>query len=54
MDFLERWFDVSPDGGSGSLELVYLVLGFTALVAWSFRRSIAARFRALRRGRRAP
>ena len=26
MDFIEQWFHVSPDGGSGALELVYLVL----------------------------
>ena len=26
MNFLERWFDIYPDGGSGSLELLYLVV----------------------------
>ncbi len=25
MDFIERWFGVSPDGGSGSLEMLYIV-----------------------------
>lgn len=35
MDFIERWFHVSPDGGNGSLEALYiacLVLGAMALV----------------------
>ncbi|HXT38361.1 MAG TPA: hypothetical protein VN837_22515 [Chloroflexota bacterium] len=25
MDFIERWFHVSPDGGNGSLEVLYVV-----------------------------
>ena len=25
MDFIERWFHVSPDGGNGSLEMLYIV-----------------------------
>ena len=25
MDFIERWFHVSPDGGNGSLEVLYIV-----------------------------
>jgi len=25
VDFIERWFGVSPDGGSGSLEMLYIV-----------------------------
>ena len=30
MDFIEQWFGVSPDGGDGSLEALYLVaLGVT-------------------------
>lgn len=24
MDFIERWFGISPDGGDGSLEALYL------------------------------
>jgi hypothetical protein len=24
MDFIERWFGISPDGGDGSTELIYL------------------------------
>jgi hypothetical protein len=26
MDFIERWFSVSPDGGDGSTEVMYLVV----------------------------
>ncbi len=25
MDFIERWFGLSPDGGGGSTELMYLI-----------------------------
>jgi hypothetical protein len=25
MDFIEQWFGISPDGGDGSLELVWIV-----------------------------
>jgi hypothetical protein len=25
MDFIERWLGISPDGGDGSLEAVYLI-----------------------------
>jgi hypothetical protein len=34
MDFIERWFGISPDGGDGSLEALYLIalLGVIALV----------------------
>ena len=24
MDFIERWFGISPDGGSGLLEMLYV------------------------------
>jgi hypothetical protein len=26
MDFIERWFGFSPDGGDGSTELLYMVV----------------------------
>jgi hypothetical protein len=26
MDFIERWFGFSPDGGDGSTELLYIVV----------------------------
>ena len=35
MDFIEQWFHVSPDGGNGMLEVLYLVvlgLGVTLAV----------------------
>jgi hypothetical protein len=25
MDFIERWFGISPDGGDGSTEFLYIV-----------------------------
>jgi hypothetical protein len=35
MDWIERWFGISPDGGDGSTELLYLgaILAIVALVA---------------------
>jgi hypothetical protein len=42
LDFLERLFHVSPDGGSGSLELMYIVAAVAAGVAFSLRRFIAS------------
>lgn len=47
MDVLERVFHVSPDGGSGALEALYLVAAVAVLAAIAFRRQIA---RSLRRG----
>jgi hypothetical protein len=26
MDFIERWFGFSPDGGDGSTELLYIIV----------------------------
>ncbi|MGO9466827.1 MAG: hypothetical protein ACLQIB_24510 [Isosphaeraceae bacterium] len=26
MDFMERWFGISPDGGNGSFELAFLLV----------------------------
>lgn len=40
MDFIEAWFGVSPDGGDGSLEMVWLAAIVVALVAILFRRRI--------------
>jgi hypothetical protein len=34
MDFLERWFALSPDGGDGSLEIVYLAVMALAVGAF--------------------
>lgn len=41
MDFIERWFGVAPDGGSGSLEALYLMAA-ACLVAWWLRRRAAS------------
>jgi hypothetical protein len=40
MDFIERIFGVSPDGGDGSLELMYLVgiVVAATLIAWALYR----------------
>ena len=45
MDFIERWFGVSPDGGDGSTELLYIVVIAAVLALIVFRRSIAKRLR---------
>lgn len=42
MDFIEQWFGVSPDGGDGSLEVLWIVAIVVAVVAFAFRRKIAA------------
>ncbi len=37
MDFIERWFGVSPDGGSGAYEALLLcvpIAGIVAFAAW--------------------
>jgi hypothetical protein len=41
MDWLERWFDLSPDAGDGSVELrIFIVLGFAIVgFLWKFKRS---------------
>jgi hypothetical protein len=36
MDFIERLFGISPDGGDGSTELMYVVALITVLLALSF------------------
>lgn len=46
MDFIEAWFGVSPDGGDGSLEALYLALGAAAVALWLLRRRLAGRGRA--------
>jgi hypothetical protein len=50
MTFIESWFGVSPDGGDGSLEAVYLVLA-VAVVLWLARRRLAGRWRPRARSR---
>jgi hypothetical protein len=48
MDFIERWFGVSPDGGDGSLELLWIVAIVLAVLAIAFRRQIAGWLASLR------
>ena len=33
MDFIERWFGVSPDGGSGRLEMTVIIVALIVLAA---------------------
>ena len=42
MDFIEQWFGMSPDGGDGSLEVLWLVAILAAGSAVFFRRRIRA------------
>jgi MYXO-CTERM domain-containing protein len=44
MDFIEQIFGVSPDGGDGSLELLWIVAVAIAAVAFVLRRRIIAWF----------
>jgi hypothetical protein len=41
MDFIERWFHVSPDNGSGSTEVMYFVAIALVVVAIICRRRFA-------------
>jgi len=36
MDFIEQWFGISPDGGNGATEILYVILAAVviALLAW--------------------
>ena len=34
MDFIERLFGISPDGGSGSFEMMLLVVPLAAVITW--------------------
>ena len=42
MDFIERWFHVSPDNGNGSTELMYLAAIVVVLVTITCRRQLAS------------
>jgi hypothetical protein len=48
MDFIEQWFGLSPDGGDGSTEAVYLAALVVILAVVLGRRHILAMFRRLR------
>jgi hypothetical protein len=49
MDWIERIFGVSPDGGSGTLEAVYLAVAALGIVAFISRRRIGRWARTRRR-----
>jgi hypothetical protein len=38
MNFLERWFGVSLDGGSGAIEFAILLIPVVSLAAFAYRR----------------
>jgi len=40
MDFIERWFELSPDGGDGSLEVLYLFVLVAVVAAIVFRQQM--------------
>jgi hypothetical protein len=42
MDFIERWFHVSPDNGSGSTEVMYIVAITVLLIATIRRRQLVS------------
>ncbi len=45
MDFIERWFGISLDGGSGSLEFAILLVPVVSLIAFAYRRFRSSRSR---------
>ena len=47
MDFFERWFGVSPDGGNGTAEALWLAAIVAAVVVIAARRRV---FSLIRRG----
>jgi hypothetical protein len=42
MDFIERWFGISPDGGDGSTEALFLLVIVVVLALILARRRIAS------------
>jgi hypothetical protein len=40
VDFIERFLGISPDGGDGSLEALYLVAFFAVVAVIVFRRQL--------------
>lgn len=45
MDFIERIFHISPDGGSGAFEILALVVVAALILAYRSRHRIASVFR---------
>jgi hypothetical protein len=42
MDFIERWLGVSPDGGSGAFEILFVVCLAATALALAYRRRVWA------------
>lgn len=42
MDFIERLFGISPDGGDGSTELLYIAVLLLVVALFRWREAIAA------------
>ena len=42
MNFIETWFHLSPDNGSGTTEVMYVVVAATLVVGLLVRRRLAA------------
>jgi hypothetical protein len=40
MDFIERWFDVAPDGGNGTLEVLAVAAVCVGILVLAFHRRI--------------
>ena len=40
MDFIERFLDISPDGGSGTTEAVYIAVFVAVVVVFILRRRV--------------
>ena len=45
MDFIEQWFGLSPDGGDGSLEALYMVVLVALIAALLCRRQLRHKLR---------
>ena len=41
MDFIEQWFGISPDGGSGATELLFIVVAVLVLLMFLARRRMS-------------
>lgn len=42
MDFIEQWFGISPDGGDGSAEMLWIGAIVVLVLAMTFRKRIVA------------
>lgn len=52
MDWIEQWFGLSPDGGNGSLEMLYLAVIVAIVLIFVFRKQIRAMISQWREDRR--